>query len=157
MQYTHRAVLALPEYKALCSDSYVVHCYGPANPCADAASRHQIARLQRVCAHLGIVPERMEVPAAAHELLLQVCSFAESHGLLTNGPQRRRHSTSIDLKAAAQVANGFGHRGHDEEAVAIALAVDKARADRKVKVSSAGAESATNPWVAEHRARLWRS
>ena len=118
MQYTHRAVLALPEYKALCSDAHVVHCYGPANPCADAASRHQIARLQRVCAHLGIVPECMEVPAAAHELLMHVCSFAETHGLLTDGPQRRRHNTSIDLKAAAQVANGFGHRGHDDEAVA---------------------------------------
>ena len=73
------------------------------------------------------------------------------------------------LFVAGQYDTGFLEREHDaimkpaefaaddEEAVAIALAVDKARADRKVKVSSAGAESATNPWVAEHRARLWRS
>jgi acetyl-CoA carboxylase biotin carboxylase subunit len=44
----------------------------------------------------------------------------------------------------------------DEEAVAIALAVDKARADRKAKApveSSGGAAG----WVSQHRARLWRS
>ena len=116
MQFTHRAVLALPEFNALCNSAPVVHCYGPANPCADAASRHQITRLQRVCAHLGIVPERMEVPKAAHELLQRVCSFAETHKLLTDGPRRRKHSTAVELKAATQAANGFGHQGHDEEA-----------------------------------------
>ena len=116
MQYTHRAVLALTEYQELCNDSPVVHCYGPANPCADAASRHQIERLQRVCAHLGIVPERLEVPPRAHALLLQVCSFAEKHNLLTDGPRRRKHNTSVDLKQAAQSNNGFGHRGHGEDA-----------------------------------------
>ncbi len=112
MQFTHRAVLALPEYDSLCKASPAVHCYGPANPCADAASRNQIERLKRVCAQLGIVPERMNIPPSAHALLMQVCTFAETHNLLTDGPRRRMYSTSVDLKQAAQSNNGFGHRGH---------------------------------------------
>ena len=45
----------------------------------------------------------------------------------------------------------------DEEAVAIALAVDKARADRKAKAPVEGAGGKASGWVSEHRARLWRS
>jgi len=45
----------------------------------------------------------------------------------------------------------------DEEAVAIALAVDKARADRKTKAPVDGASGRASGWVSEHRARLWRS
>jgi len=45
----------------------------------------------------------------------------------------------------------------DEEAVAIALAVDKARADRKTKAPVDAEPGRASGWVSEHRARLWRS
>ena len=111
MQFTHSCILELPAYKRLADPASFFHCFGPANPCADAVSRNQTARLQRLCAQLGIVPVALDVPAEARQLLQRVCAFAEQHGLLTDGPGPRRHSTAVELGAASQAANGFGHRG----------------------------------------------
>ena len=45
----------------------------------------------------------------------------------------------------------------DEDAVAIALAVDLARAERRAAPPSVEVGTGPSAWVAEHRARLWRS
>jgi hypothetical protein len=113
MQYTHRKALEVPEYARLAVPGTVVHCFGPANPCADAVSRGRFELLTQLCSQLGIAPVRLEVPPAARALLDDVVNFARRNGLLTAGPRRRLHSTSVELGAAAQVANGFGHRGTD--------------------------------------------
>ena len=111
MQFTHRKVLALPEYQRLAQPTSFIHCYGPANPCADAVSRGRFELLFQLFNQMGVAPVQVEVPLAARELLSEVCEFAERNGLLSDGPRRHLHSTSVELGAAAQVANGFGHLG----------------------------------------------
>ena len=119
MQYTHIKALEVPAYMRLAGPGNVVHCFGPANPCADAVSRGRFELLAQLCGQLGLVPVRLEVPPAARAFLDDVVSFARRSGLLTAGPRRRLHNTSIELGAAAQVANGFGHRGTVGDAVIV--------------------------------------
>ena len=117
MQFTHQRLLEIPECSvATAGGGSTKHCFGPSNPCADAASRGQFSRLALICSHLNIAPERLEVPPAGRELLGAVCAFANSKSLLTDGPRRRLHATALELKAAAQSGNGFGHEGTVERA-----------------------------------------
>jgi hypothetical protein len=132
MQYTHIRALEIPEYAQLAGPGTVVHCYGPANPCADAVSRGRFELLAQLCSQLGIAPVRLEVPPAARELLNDVVSFARRNGLLTAGPRRRLHSTSVELGAAAQVANGFGHRGTVQDGAAVHVAGEYVGQPRKI-------------------------
>ena len=149
MQFTHRKVLALPEYQRLAKPTSFIHCYGPANPCADAVSRGRFELLFQLCNQMGVAPVQIEVPYTARELLSDVCAFAERNGLLSDGPRRRLHSTAVELGAAAQVANGFGHRGtigfEAEPGVAGRREAKRSRTDHVVRKPETALRHHTEP------------
>jgi len=111
MQFTHSRVVKLDAYRTMVHPGGVEHCFGPANPCADAASRGRFRLLADICAQLGIRPMQLEVPQEARELIYEVLRFALRNGYTNASAKPRLHSTAVELGAATESANGFGHRG----------------------------------------------
>ena len=100
MAHVHLKILELPEAKALGGASSAVHCFGSANPAADAISRGNMAYFHALCAQLGVAPVQLDVPAAAVALLDDAIAYAHAHGLLVPLPTQRAAKRS-----AAQMAH----------------------------------------------------
>ena len=65
-----------PEWVLLAPHLAVGHLFGDGNPLADLISRQKWAQFHRLCAQLGIRPQRVELPESAHELYRVVVAAA---------------------------------------------------------------------------------
>jgi acetyl-CoA carboxylase, biotin carboxylase subunit len=113
--------------------------------CVWAPTRTEaVQRMRRALAEYVVTGIKTNL--AFHEQLFQHPKFVAGE-YDTGFLEREKESVLAPASFAAE----------DEEAVAIALAVEKARSDRKAKAPVDGASGRASGWVSEHRARLWRS
>jgi acetyl-CoA carboxylase biotin carboxylase subunit len=113
--------------------------------CVWAPTREEaVQRMRRALAEYVVTGIKTNL--AFHERLFQHPKFVAGE-----------YDTGFLDREKASVLAPAAFASEDEEAVAIALAVDKARADRKAKAPVEGASGKGSGWVSEHRARLWRS
>lgn len=114
--------------------------------CVWAPTREEA--VQRMRRALGeYVVTGIKTNLAFHEALFRHPLFVAGH-----------YDTGFLERESASLLAPATFAAEDEEAVAIALAVHKARSDRKAAAPhEGGTTGASSPWVADHRARLWRS
>ena len=82
MAHVHLLILQLPQAKSLGGATAAVHCFGSANPAADAVSRGNMEYFNALCSQLGVVPVLQEVSSEARSLLDNAVFFARSNGRL---------------------------------------------------------------------------
>ena len=101
MARVHRNILQLPQSATLGGSTAAVHCFGSANPLADAVSRGNKDYFHALCAQLGVAPVQLPVSPTGCELLADALDFARSNGLL---------KVPDVARTAAQLAmeHGFG-------------------------------------------------
>ena len=114
MAHVHRQILALPEAKGLGSSTSAVHCYGPANPAADAISRGNLKYFTLLCAQLGVHPSKLDVPASARALLDDAVAHARTSGLLAPRPADSAAAATPSAVKRRSPAAGvrFGEASH---------------------------------------------
>ena len=99
MAHVHLRILELPQAKSLGGSTSAVHCFGSANPLADAVSRGNMEYFHALCSQLGVAPSETQVPLSGRQLLDDAVDYARSNGLLNaDKPARTKRS-------AAQLAN----------------------------------------------------
>ena len=105
MARVHLKILELPQAAVLGDTAAALHCYGSANPLADAVSRGNKDYFNALCAQLGVAPVKLPVLPSARELLDDAVSYARSHGSLKTPTPRK------PARSAAQLAmeHGFGN------------------------------------------------
>ena len=101
MARVHCNILKLPQAATLGGTTAAVHCYGSANPLADAVSRGNKDYFHMLCAQLGVAPVQLSVSPTGRELLANAVRYARSNGLL---------KVPDAARAAARLAmeHGFG-------------------------------------------------
>ena len=109
MQHVHVQFLALPEVKSMGAASLLRHYFGPANPCADAASRDKLAELHQFCAQLGVAPVRLEVPARAWDLIASTLLAAAALKAVEPKGQRSQADPVRVPPPQSRAARGAAH------------------------------------------------
>ena len=95
MAHIHLRILELPQAKSLGGPTSAVHCFGSANPLADAVSRGNLEYFRALCAQLGVALVEMQVPLCGRQLLENAVHHARSNGLLKSDvPVRQKRSAS---------------------------------------------------------------
>ena len=95
MAHVHLRILELPQAKSLVGPTSAVHCFGSANPLADAVSRGNLEYFRVLCAQLGVAPVEMQVPLCGRQLLDEAVEYARANGLLKSDvPVREKRSAS---------------------------------------------------------------
>jgi len=107
MAHVHLRILELPQAQTLGGPTSAVHCFGSANPLADAVSRGNMEYFHALCAQLGVAPVEMQVPLSGRLLLDGAVAYARSNSLLKmDVPARQKRSTS-QLAKERHFGNGF--------------------------------------------------
>ena len=102
MAHVHLQILQLPQARSLGGATAAVHCFGSANPAADAVSRGNMDYIHSLCSQLGVVPVLQEVTLEARGLLDDAVSYARSNGLLARGASAECDDAGACLRSTRQ-------------------------------------------------------